>query len=48
MCYIICTQSGYNGTVKSLYIEEQIKHKVRKKVEKDLYEFWNLDENVTY
>jgi hypothetical protein len=48
VCDIVCTQSGYKGTGKSRFNEDQIKHKVRGKVEKDLNEFWNLDENVTY
>jgi hypothetical protein len=46
--YIICTQSSYNGTGKSRYDEDKIKCKIRKNVEKDIYEYWKLDENVTY
>jgi hypothetical protein len=46
--YIICAQSGYNGTGKSRYDEDAIKCKIRKKVEKDFHEYWKLDEDVTY
>jgi hypothetical protein len=45
--YVTCTQSGYNGTGRSSYDENKIKCKIRKKVEKDFYEYWKLDENVT-
>jgi hypothetical protein len=48
ICYIICTQSGYNGTGKSRYDEDQIKSKLKKKVGQVFYEYWELDENVVF
>jgi hypothetical protein len=38
--YVICTQSGYNGTGKSRCDEDKIKGKIRKKIEKDFSEYW--------
>jgi hypothetical protein len=46
--YILCTQSGNNNTVKSRYDEDQIKCQIRKKVEHDFYEYWELDENDVF
>jgi hypothetical protein len=48
ICYIICTQSGYNGTSKSCNNEDQIKCQIKKKIKHDLYEFWELDKNVVF
>jgi hypothetical protein len=36
ICYIICTQSGHNGSGKSHYDKNQIKCKTREKVKHDL------------